>query len=120
MTPSGGADRTARSSRVCASRCKVEYYLRAVDLAGNARNSPALAPAALHTFDVATSIDDMETGHRLVRSTLEGTDNATNGIWERVDPVATEAQPENDHTPDPGVALLGDRQRGPGPAGRHQ
>jgi hypothetical protein len=27
-------------------------------------------------------------------------DTATTGIWERVDPVGTAAQPENDHTPD--------------------
>jgi hypothetical protein len=30
-------------------------------------------------------------------------DNATTGIWTRVDPVGTAAQPEDDHTPAPGV-----------------
>jgi len=30
-------------------------------------------------------------------------DNATTGVWERCDPQATVAQPEDDHTPDPGV-----------------
>ena len=30
-------------------------------------------------------------------------DNATTGIWTRVNPVGTDAQPEDDHTPTPGV-----------------
>ncbi|MCP3918439.1 MAG: PKD domain-containing protein [bacterium] len=30
-------------------------------------------------------------------------DDATTGIWTRVDPVGTAAQPEDDHTPSPGV-----------------
>jgi choice-of-anchor B domain-containing protein len=30
-------------------------------------------------------------------------DNATGGIWTRVDPVGTDAQPEDDHTPAPGT-----------------
>ncbi|RMF71438.1 MAG: hypothetical protein D6738_13885 [Acidobacteria bacterium] len=30
-------------------------------------------------------------------------DTATTGRWERVDPVGTEAQPEDDHTPPPGT-----------------
>jgi choice-of-anchor B domain-containing protein len=29
-------------------------------------------------------------------------DDATTGIWELADPIGTGAQPENDHTPDPG------------------
>jgi hypothetical protein len=32
-----------------------------------------------------------------------GDDTATTGVWERVDPVGTDAQPEDDHTTDPGV-----------------
>jgi hypothetical protein len=34
---------------------------------------------------------------------FEGTDTATRGQWVRCDPNGTRAQPEDDHTPDPGV-----------------
>ena len=33
-------------------------------------------------------------------------DNATSGVWVRVDPVGTAAQPENDHTVPPGTACF--------------
>jgi hypothetical protein len=40
-------------------------------------------------------------------------DTATTGIWERVDPIGTEAQPENDHT-DPGTICWVTGQGSPG------
>jgi len=43
-------------------------------------------------------------------------DNATTGIWVRVDPNGTSAQPEDDHTPDPGVQCWVTGQGTPGGA----
>jgi hypothetical protein len=41
-------------------------------------------------------------------------DNATGGIWVRVDPVGTQAQPEDDHSADPGVNCFVTGQGAPG------
>lgn len=44
-------------------------------------------------------------------------DNATSGVWTLVDPIGTTAQPENDHTADPGVKcwVTGQGSLGGGP-----
>ncbi|MBD3237077.1 MAG: hypothetical protein GF330_10260 [Candidatus Eisenbacteria bacterium] len=80
----------------------VGYYLRGVDLLGNAANHPEAAPEELHEFGVATVFDPLEEESGWVVN-LEGTDTAERGIWVREDPVGTRAQPEDDHTADPGV-----------------
>ncbi|MBD3335461.1 MAG: hypothetical protein GF355_08080, partial [Candidatus Eisenbacteria bacterium] len=79
----------------------VDYYIHAVDELGNFRNSPPLAPDDLHGFVVPSEYDDIEedTGWTV---NAEGGDDATTGEWERVDPVPTIAQPDDDHTLDPG------------------
>ena len=41
-------------------------------------------------------------------------DDATTGIWTRVDPNGTPAQPEDDHTPDPGTMCFVTGQGKPG------
>ncbi len=41
-------------------------------------------------------------------------DDATTGVWERGDPIGTGAQPENDHTPEPGVQCWFTGQGSPG------
>ena len=41
-------------------------------------------------------------------------DDATTGIWERVDPVGTSAQPEDDHTDAPGTMCYVTGQHSPG------
>lgn len=80
----------------------VDYYLRGVDLLGNAANHPASAPDEMHRFGVATVYDPLEEESGWVVD-LEGTDTAQRGTWVREDPNGTRAQPEDDHTPDPGV-----------------
>lgn len=51
---------------------------------------------------MATFHEDFEIpGGWLVNA--DGTDTATFGIWERLDPIYTAAQPEDDHTPTPGT-----------------
>jgi len=77
---------------------RIEYYLYASDVAGNTGTSPRNAPAALHYFEVGTSFaHDMEAARGWIGG---GTgDTASTGLWVRVDPVGTAAQPEDDHTP---------------------
>jgi hypothetical protein len=82
---------------------EIEYYLFAADTQGNTKTDPATAPAALHPYDIAWLIDPLEVESGWTVN-LESTDTATTGIWVREDPVTdNDAQPENDHTPDPGV-----------------
>jgi hypothetical protein len=116
MTPTGGINQYRAYIQGLTQPCEVEYYLRGVDQAGNSRNAPALAPAVLYAFDVATSIDDLEAESGWTVN-LEGTDNATSGLWERLDPVGTEAQPEDDHTPAPGTLCWVTGNASPGQPG---
>jgi len=76
----------------------IEYYLAASDVDGNAGTSPRNAPAALHYFEVGSDFaHDMEATRGWIPG---GTgDTASTGLWVRVDPVGTAAQPEDDHTP---------------------
>jgi hypothetical protein len=88
----------------------VRYYLSAEDVFDRQVTDPLDAPASWHRFYVGSATpvftDDMEEDRGwTVRAPG---DDATSGLWERADPVGTVAedlvvQPENDHTPDPGV-----------------
>ena len=64
--------------------------------------SPLGAPADLYGFDVAYLHDDLESGSAGWTVGAAG-DGATTGVWVRVDPIGTAAQPEDDSTPAPGV-----------------
>lgn len=75
----------------------VSYYISAADDAGNERAHPYNAPDVLHTFDMATHYDDMEQS-RGWAADPDGDDDATSGLWVRLDPNGTIAQPEDDHT----------------------
>jgi hypothetical protein len=103
LTPTGALDQYRAVIPGLSQPCTVEYYLRAVDEAGNVGVHPADAPTVLHTFDVAYIYDGMEQDDGWALN-LEGTDDATAGFWIRADPVGTRAQPEDDHTPGAGVA----------------
>ena len=91
----------------------VEYYISAVDERGRQYFNPVGAPDRTNFFIVGepTTVvfDDLETDTGWQVGAAD--DDATTGIWERVDPNGTYAdddpnfpyQPEDDHTPDPGV-----------------
>ncbi|MFZ1947489.1 MAG: M28 family peptidase [bacterium] len=83
----------------------VDYYIIAEDTDGNRATSPTGAPATVNTFFVGTITtvfaDDFETNKGWTVGAAG--DNATTGLWERCDPQATSAQPEDDHTAAPGV-----------------
>jgi len=89
---------------------RVEYYLRVRDAGDNEATDPPGAPEELFVFYVAPTIDlfvdDMETFHGW--QVGEPDDDATGGLWSRVDPNGTfdngePVQPEDDHTDDPGA-----------------
>ena len=80
----------------------VDYYIAAMDVLGNSRTSPSNAPAGFYSFDVAYAYDDLESGASGWTAGVAG-DNATTGQWVLVDPIGTQAQPEDDSTPSPGV-----------------
>ncbi|MFH1279936.1 MAG: M28 family peptidase [Candidatus Eisenbacteria bacterium] len=83
----------------------VEYYISAGDIIGNRATDPKDAPLSTHTFFVGvittTWFDDFEAN--LGWTVGDAGDDATTGVWERCNPQATDAQPEDDHTPAPGV-----------------
>jgi len=115
MAPGGGIDEWETTIAGLVQGSEVEYYIRGVDEVGNSKNNPPLAPAAFHSFDVATVFDtiEVESGWTV---NAEGGDNATTGTWTRVDPNGTSAQPEDDHTITPGVIcwVTGDAPAGQG------
>ncbi|MBU1698528.1 MAG: PepSY domain-containing protein, partial [Candidatus Eisenbacteria bacterium] len=84
----------------------VEYYIYGEDDNAFSATHPSNAPVSLHGFYVGeiTTVfeDDFETN--LGWSVGDTGDDATTGVWERCDPQGTTAQPENDHTPAPGVS----------------
>ncbi len=83
----------------------VDWYVSAQDTGGLFVSSPDAAPTG-GTHQSTSAVGEVV----LVNDTLETNsgwtsgaagDDATTGIWERVNPVGTAAQPEDDHT-DPG------------------
>lgn len=74
----------------------ISYYISAEDMDGNTRTSPPNAPLVTHDFAVAWLFDPFEAPSGW---TVGDTgDDATTGVWERVDPVPTIAQPGDDVT----------------------
>jgi hypothetical protein len=98
MTQGAGNQYTVQ---VPATTClsNVQWYVSASTTTGSTVTSPSTAPAAFYSSLSATGIDQvlfdsMETNTGWV---VGGTgDTATTGIWTRVDPNGTAAQPEND------------------------
>ncbi len=103
MTATGNPDEySAHIPAIDSHHAEVEYYISAADIALNSRTSPLDAPNSLYGFDVAYLIDDLEAGSVGWTVGAPG-DNATTGIWVRVNPIGDAAQPEDDATPAPGV-----------------
>jgi hypothetical protein len=85
----------------------LDFYVSAQSSTGVTSYSPATAPTAFYMGTVANGItqvvaDDFEAATTGWTVGATG-DAATTGIWTRVDPLGTTAQPEDDHTPSPGV-----------------
>ncbi|MGE3108597.1 MAG: GC-type dockerin domain-anchored protein [Phycisphaerales bacterium] len=84
----------------------VSYYVSAQAVGGSTATSPPNAPTQSFSSTSATSSsvafsDDVETNQGWQLGVAG--DSASTGIWVRGDPIGTGAQPEDDHTPAPGV-----------------
>jgi hypothetical protein len=83
----------------------IEWYVAASTLDGTDATYPrdgANAPATADALDLAVAtLDEAESDNGW---TVGATgDNASTGVWNRMNPEGTDAQPENDHTPSPGT-----------------
>lgn len=84
----------------------VRWYLSAQTVEGTTWVEPAGAPTAVYQAVAANAVvvDLMEDLEGNAGWTVGSPgDDATTGIWTRVDPIGTAAQPEDDHTPGPGT-----------------
>ena len=100
MTDNGGDSFTANFPPL-ACGLEASWYLQAQDWTGKVFRLPAGAPATTYTSLIAESVDivvdhDMESNQGWTVGA--GSDTATTGIWERVNPRGTDAQPEDDHS----------------------
>lgn len=93
-----------------------QFYISATGNLSGVITKPAGGAASPYVAGVgSTSVllsDDFETDQGWVIGAAD--DDATTGIWERVDPVGTIAQPEDDHSPDPGTFCFVTGQGSPG------
>ena len=104
LNPIGGA---LYRATIPAAPCGVilEYYFTATGSEGYLATSPCAAPTNLYSaraieVDIVFA-DDMEAN--LGWTVGDTGDGATTGVWNRMNPQGTEAQPEDDHTPGPGT-----------------
>ena len=104
LTPLGGFSFEATLPAM-ACGAPLEYYFAAQSTTGVTITSPEDAPESLYETLIQPSEivfeDDMEQNLGWVGG-IPG-DTATTGIWNRMDPEGTAAQPEDDHTPPPGT-----------------
>lgn len=83
----------------------IEWYVAASTLDGTDGTYPnggEADPASAQALDIAFAMLDEAESDNGWTVGASG-DNATTGIWGRMDPQATGAQPEDDHTPSPGT-----------------
>ena len=82
----------------------VEYYLAATDEFGHEGTAPRGAPDVLFTYEIRDAFDHAMEADRGWRAG-DPADDASSGLWVRVDPVGTsydgaQVQPDDDHTAD--------------------
>jgi murein tripeptide amidase MpaA len=107
---------------------ELEYYFEAATIEGVTVRSPEAAPATTYQATAilrAMLIDDLETDQGWIVG--DGGDDASEGVWTRVDPIGTDffgpygahPQPEDDHTEDGTMCFVtgqGEAGGGPGDA----
>jgi Zn-dependent metalloprotease len=91
----------------------IEYFISVKDISGRVVLSPSTAPHPTYFFVVGQLSDQFSDSLEHASGWTIGApdDDATTGVWERVDPIGTYAdsdpnypyQPEDDHTPAPGI-----------------
>jgi hypothetical protein len=90
-----------------ASPAEVDYYVTGTDSQGFSQNFPSDAPSTNLEFNIGILttffFNDFEGATNEGWTGGVAGDTATTGVWVRVDPRGTAAQPEDDHTAPPGV-----------------
>ena len=77
-----------------------EWFFAFTDVdCGFVQSPPFTAEVAIEVITYSDPLEDNAAGWSV---DLDGNDNATQGIWERGDPIGTAAQPERDHS-EPGT-----------------
>jgi len=95
----------------------IQFYVQSGIQGGGTATNPTSAPASVYSLPIAAAQgtvfeDDFETNKGWSYGVTG--DTATAGQWLRADPIGTAAQPENDHTPAPGVLCAFTGQGTPG------
>jgi len=103
LTPAGGNNYTAvLPGGLCGQTA--EFYVTATGSGGAFVTDPPTAPAAVYSALVTEAqIFDDHFETNLGWTVGAPGDTADSGIWTRVDPIHTVADPEDDNTPNPGV-----------------
>ncbi len=80
---------------------QLDWYVSFDLTSGGTHSSPSSAPAVTYeslSMQIATMTeDDLEIDSGWIVG--DPADTATTGVWERVDPLGTSAQPDDDHSP---------------------
>lgn len=76
-----------------------EFYFRADGDGGTTVSSPFMAPDEVYTFDVCFVETVMEDDFEVPSGWTVQSQNIQTGEWELADPNGTDAQPEDDHSP---------------------
>jgi hypothetical protein len=113
MVPTGNPNEFAGAIPAQPLGTMIQYYLSVTDIHGRVLTDPATAPHPTHFFVIGQL--ELQRADSLERASGWTTgapgDDATTGLWVRVDPIGTYGdtvpnlpyQPEDDHTPDPGI-----------------
>ncbi len=81
----------------------VEFYVSTGTSVGALRDPPTAPGLGYRTLVFSGTIVPFEDDMEIDRGWIVGPNTATTGIWGRMDPEGTTAQPEDDTTPAPGV-----------------
>jgi len=74
----------------------IEYYYEVLDAAGGALRFPAEAPGELLMAEVGTLVDIWRDDFEVPKAwTVENDTSLTSGAWERVNPIGSDAAPED-------------------------
>jgi len=86
---------------------EANYYFTVQMASGETTASPSSAPSQFYAAPVASAFGELilDTFEAATSDWTVGAtgDTATTGLWTRVDPIGTAAQPEDDFTPSPGT-----------------
>ena len=100
-----GQDTYTGDLPVAACGDTIEWYIAASTIEGADATYPragAAGPASADVLDLAFAMLDEAESDNGWTVGASG-DDATTGVWNRMNPEGTDAQPEDDHTPSPGT-----------------